>query len=205
MKAKFDKAGRRARRLSASMTALQRVWPFRSRLFLGSIRTRQHTPITPGATRIAEPAAPPMKNNSWTLTAKVKTEGEKTEGVIMGFGGVAAGITLYLEKGVPVFCYNYFGDEKVLKGKKALDSGDATLEVDFDYEGKDKQTGGPATISLKINGEQVDQQKMKSTVPGRFGIDTFGIGEDSGQPVTEAYQPPFPFTGTIEKVTIEMK
>jgi hypothetical protein len=40
---------------------------------------------------------------------------------------------------------------------------------------------------------------------GRFGVDTFGIGEDSGQPVTFDYKPPFKFTGTIEKVTIKVK
>jgi arylsulfatase len=43
---------------------------------------------------------------------------------------------------------------------------------------------------------------MSATVAGRFGIDTFGIGEDTGQPVTNAYQSPFKFNGAIEKVTI---
>lgn len=47
-----------------------------------------------GAIRIAEPAAPPMKNRSWTLTATLDTEGAQTEGVVMGFGGVAAGMAL---------------------------------------------------------------------------------------------------------------
>jgi arylsulfatase len=32
---------------------------------------------------------------------------------------------------------------------------------------------------------------MEATVAGRFGIDTFGIGEDTGRPVTYAYEPPF--------------
>lgn len=157
----------------------------------------------PGAVRIAEAAAPPVKNRSWTLTAKVNTEGEKTDGVVMGFGGIAAGITLYLEKGVPVFDYNYFDDHTVLRGKQALAEGESTLQVDFDYEGK--QLGGPATVTLSINGEEIDQKKMKATVPGRFGIDTFGIGEDTGQPVTQAYRPPFKFNGTIESVTFQIR
>jgi hypothetical protein len=37
-----------------------------------------------------------MKNRSWMLTADVKTEGAKANGVIMAFGGVAAGMTFYL-------------------------------------------------------------------------------------------------------------
>ncbi len=158
----------------------------------------------PGATRIAEAAAPPMKNRSWTLTAKVKTEGAKTNGVIMAVGGVAAGITLYLDKGVPVFNYNCFDEHTVIQGDKVLAAGEATLEIDFDYQGKDKP-GGPATVTLKVNGQSLPSQKMKSTVPGRFGIDTFGIGEDTGQPVTTAYKSPFVFTGEIEQVVVEVK
>ncbi len=75
--------------------------------------------------------------------------------------------------------------------------------VEFDYEGK--QPGGPATVSLSINGKQVAQEKMEATVPGRFGIDTFGVGEDTGQPVTHAYETPFEFTGEIESVVFEMR
>lgn len=158
----------------------------------------------PGAIRIAESAAPPMKNHSWTLTAQVQTEGTKTDGVILGVGGVAAGITLYLQQGVPILDYNYFGDHTVIKGKSPLASGEATLVVHFDYEGGEK-AGGPASISLKINDQPVMQKKMKATVPGRFGIDTFGIGEDTGQPVTVQYKPPFKFTGEIEKVVVEVQ
>lgn len=46
---------------------------------------------------------------------------------------------------------------------------------------------------------------MKATVGGRFEIDTFGIGEDSGQPVTPDYKAPFKFNGEIERVVIAVK
>jgi arylsulfatase len=157
----------------------------------------------PGATRIAETAAPPMKNRSWTLTAIIHGGGEDTEGVVMGFGGLAAGISLYLDRGVPTFDYNYFDEHTVLRGGEALPAGKATLVVDFAYEGSG--SGGAATITLRVNGEEVDQGRLDATVPGRFGIDTFGIGEDTGQPVTPEYQAPFKFTGSIEVVTIEVE
>ncbi|WP_231936167.1 arylsulfatase [Bythopirellula polymerisocia] len=156
-----------------------------------------------GAVRIAEPAAPPMKNRSWTLTADLDTQGEKTNGVIMGFGGVAAGIVLYVEDGIPVFDYNYFEHHTVLKGNKPLPAGKATVEVDFDFQGD--KPGGPADLTLKVDGEQIAEGKMEATVGGRFGIDTFGIGEDTGQPVTTGYKPPFKFTGEIEKVSVDIK
>jgi arylsulfatase len=157
----------------------------------------------PGATRLAENAAPPMKNRSWTFTANLDAEGTKTQGVILGFGGVAAGMAAYVKDGVPVFAYNYFEKHTHVKGSKPLPEGKATLQYDFVYAG-----GGPgkaADLVIKLNGEDIGRGRFEETVAGRFGIDTFGIGEDSGQPVTPDYQPPFKFTGTIEKVTVELK
>ena len=59
-------------------------------------------------------------------------------------------------------------------------------------------------LALRVNGQQVADGKLKASVFGRFGIDTFGGGEDSGQPVTPDYDPPFRFTGKIDRVTIDL-
>ncbi len=102
----------------------------------------------PGAIRISETAAPPMKNRSWTLTANVETDGARTEGVIVGFGGLAAGLSLYLDEGVPVFDYNYFDEHTVLRGGKPLPKGASSVEVDFlhrrDRKGDDSGEVGRA-------------------------------------------------------------
>ncbi len=191
------------------------VYPFDDR---GAARLGLPKPLVPGADRdstiytyytgairIAEPAAPPMKNRSWTLTAVVDTKGADTEGVILGFGGVAAGLALYLDGGVPVFDYNYFEKHTVLKGDEPLPDGKSTVTVDFDYKGGEGEMGKGADINLSVNGQKVAEGTMEATVGGRFGIDTFGIGEDSGQPVTHDYEPPNKFSGAIEKVVIEAK
>jgi hypothetical protein len=52
--------------------------------------------------------------------------------------------------------------------------------------------------------KEVGRVRIENTVAGRFGIDTFGIGSDTGSPVTGTYKPPFPFSGTIERVDIEL-
>ncbi len=108
-----------------------------------------------GAIRIAEPAAPPMKNNSWTMTANVSTEGAETDGVIMGFGGVAAGIVLYLDAGVPVFDYNFFEEHTVLRGTEPLPEGESTVTVEFDYLGEAGTFGAGADLRLLVDGEEV--------------------------------------------------
>ena len=158
-----------------------------------------------GAIRIAEPAAPPMKNNSWTMTADITTQGSGTEGVVVGFGGVAAGLVLYLDAGVPVFDYNYFEEHTVLRGTEPLPEGDNKITVKFDYLGEDGALGAGADLTLVVNGQEIATGSLDATVPARFGIDTFGIGEDSGQPVTHEYEAPFPFTGTIGQVVVEIR
>jgi hypothetical protein len=43
-------------------------------------------------------------------------------------------------------------------------------------------------------------------VPAYFSTDdTFDVGEDWGTPVSPAYQPPFRFTGTLKKVTVQAR
>jgi hypothetical protein len=50
----------------------------------------------------------------------------------------------------------------------------------------------------------VGSARIENTVAGRFGIDTFGVGSDTGSPATNTYKPPFPFTGKIERVDIDL-
>lgn len=156
-----------------------------------------------GATRLPETAAPQMKNRSWTMTAELETEGEATEGVIMAFGGVAAGFAVYLDAGVPVFHYNYFDERTVVRGDTPLPEGASTLTLSFDAASGTPCAG--ATATLAVNGETVAEGDVEATVAGRFGVDTFGVGEDSSQPVTFDYTPPFRFTGTIRKVEIDLR
>ena len=51
----------------------------------------------------------------------------------MAFGGVAAGMTLYLEKGVPAFDDNYFEDHTVVKGDRPIPAGETSIDLDFAY------------------------------------------------------------------------
>lgn len=203
LKAKFDEAAK-----------TYGIYPLDDR---GSARLAMPKPPVPGSKenvqsytyyegsiRIAEPAAPPMKNRAWKLTADIKAQGQQTEGVIMAFGGVAAGIVLYLEDGIPVFDYNYFEKHTVVKSNQPIPEGNSTVSVEFAYKGKQGETGKGADIIIRINNKEVAKGTMSETVAGRFGIDTFGIGLDTGQPVTHAYKVPFKFTGEINKVTVDM-
>ena len=73
---------------------------------------------------------------------------------------------------------------------------------EFAYDGGEGK-GGKGTIF--INGKKVGEGRIEKTVPARFGIDTFGVGMDTGSPVSNTYKPPFAFNGKIEKVEIDLR
>jgi arylsulfatase len=156
-----------------------------------------------GATRIPETAAPNTKNTSWTMEAMVETTPKQKDGVINALGGLGAGYTLYVKDGYPTFLYNFFEAEiTTIKSDKKLPDGLASIRVTFDYEGGGRGKGG--AFSLYVNNDKVGEAEVSATVPARFGIDTFGIGEDTGSPVTHNYETPFKFAGRIVEVNIDV-
>ena len=58
---------------------------------------------------------------------------------------------------------------------------------------------------LKVDGKEVARQTMEHTIPLIMQWDeNFDIGADTGTPVSEDYQVPFRFTGTLDKLTLRI-
>ena len=92
-------------------------------------------------------------------------------------------------------------DEDVPKGK-------VSLRYEFEPTGKadiKSGKGAPGHAQLYINEKLVGQMDMPVTVPVIFSI-TGGLncGRSPGSAVTNRYDPPFDFTGTIHKVTVDV-
>jgi arylsulfatase len=83
-----------------------------------------------------------------------------------------------------------------------LPAGKSTVTVEFAYDGGGLGKGGKVTLG--INGKKVGSGRVQNTVAGRFGIDTFSVGSDTGSPVSDTYKAPFKFTGTIDRVDFEL-
>ena len=76
------------------------------------------------------------------------------------------------------------------------------MEVKFD--GQTAQT--PATVSFRIDGQQVGQGRVERFVTSSFsGSETFDFAMDLGSPVSLDYhkRAPFKFNGKIEKINIQ--
>jgi arylsulfatase A-like enzyme len=157
----------------------------------------------PGATRIPEPSAANTKNRSHTITATIDVPQGGADGVLVAEGGAAGGYTLYIKDGKPVFEYNYMAHERYkVAGSKTISPGPARIRVDFKYDGGG--VGKGAIVTLFVNDRKVGEGRIDKSVPSRFGNETFDVGMDNGSPVSENYQSPFAYAGTLKKVEIHI-
>jgi arylsulfatase len=161
----------------------------------------------PGQIGLPPEASPRVLNKSWTLTADLDVPAAGAEGMIATQGGIVGGYGLYMRDGKPVFVYNYLALERTtVAAKERVPAGKVQVKVDFVYQGGPKELGKGAVVTMTVNGKTVGQGKLAATIPATIGIDEgFDVGEDVGSPVDFTYKPPFRFTGTIEKVTIDLK
>jgi hypothetical protein len=154
--------------------------------------------------RIPEGTAPDFKNKSYRITADVEIPESGAEGVLMTQGGRFNGLGLYLLQGKPVFHYNLVGvDRTTLSAKDPLTPGKHTITVNFKYDGGGIGKGGVATLT--VDGKEVANGRVTRTIPFRVSADeTLDIGEDTGTPISEDYHVPFKFTGTIDRLAVDL-
>ncbi|HZL91682.1 MAG TPA: arylsulfatase [Pirellulaceae bacterium] len=167
---------------------------------------RTSVTLYPGMKGMSENVFINLKNKSHSITAEVEIPAGGARGVILAQAGRFGGWSLYLSDGIPVYTYNYLGLERYsVKGAKPIPAGKAKIQFDFAYAGGGLGKGGAGTIT--VNGAKVAEGQIKRTQPNIFSADeTADVGVDEATPVTEDYKEgENRFTGTIKKVTVELK
>jgi len=151
-------------------------------------------------------SAPDLVGKSFQITADVEIPPKNTEGMLGTLGGRFGGWGLYLLKGKPVFNYNLLALEHFRwEGPQALTAGKHSIMFDFKYDGPGMGKGGTGVLS--VDGKEVARKTIPHTVPGVFTIDeSFDVGVDTRFSVDDTdYQPPFRFTGKLDKLTIKLE
>ena len=172
-------------------------------------RTSNRYVYYPGGAPMFEYTAVNLKNRSHTITAHVElpaggaeAQGEAVEGVLLAHGSWFAGYALYLQDGRLHYVHNYLGlAEYRVSSAGTLPTGPTTLAFRFRKTGEHRGIG-----TLYVNGEPVGEGEIPRTIPGVIETSGEGLccGYDSGLPVTDQYQAPFRFTGTIKRVVVEV-
>ena len=159
-------------------------------------------------------AAPDIKNKSYTITAEVEIPKGGAEGMIVTEGGRFGGYGLFLSKGVAdirrgkvVFLYNLLDLKRTLWEGPELKAGKHTIVFDFKSDGSGLGKGGTGVLS--VDGKEVARNSMEHTIPVTFPEDeTFDVGQDTRTGVAlvkYSYDPPFKFTGKINKLTFKLE
>ena len=161
--------------------------------------------VYPGMTGMSENVFINVKNHSHSITAKVDIPKGGANGAIIAQAGRFGGWSLYLLNGKPTYTYNFLGLQRyTIASNQRLPAGKATIRFDFDYDGGGVGKGGTGT--LYVNDRKVASGRIERTQCCGFSADEgVDVGADEGTPVTEAYKPPFKFSGAIYNVTVEQK
>ena len=166
---------------------------------------RDSVTYSPGMIRLAPSIAPRTYNRSFRITAVADIPDGGAEGALVALGGVTGGWSFSVQdEDVLVFHYNWLtSDQFRIASTTPIPVGEqVTLVADFAYDGGGMGKG--ATVTLSANGTTIGEGRIDKTVPVMYGIDGFDIGGDYGSPVSPEYQAPFIFTGTLERVTIDL-
>ena len=155
-------------------------------------------------TGIPNANAPNILAKSFTVTAEVEVPAGGGDGMIVTQGGTWGGFGLYILKGKPVFDYNMLILAQYRWEGQPLTAGKHTIVFDFTYDGPGIAKGG--TGVLKVDGQEVATAKVPHTIAFLTVADeTFDVGADTRTSVNaKDYQVPFPFNGTIDKVTFHL-
>lgn len=203
LQALFDSEARKHDVYPLSDETLKRALPHNRPSHLEGVR---RFVLYPENVRMPELASVDVKNTSFDLTGHLVVPEEGAHGVVICQGGSMGGWSLYVDlEGRPTYLYNCFGHHlTTIAGSDALPVGAVEVGVVFDYDGGGLGKGGD--VRLTVAGSTVAAGRVEQTVPFLFSMsgETLDVGIDTCSPVGP-YPHHFAFTGTIDRVEIELR
>lgn len=162
----------------------------------GRTRFEFHADTWPMSARDA-----PIMTGSHSITAQISVPAGGAEGVIVSQGGRYGGYALFVQNGRVTYQANAFGKTvSTVQSGSALPEGKSTITYRFDKQGDGTWSGGTGRIF--VNDVEVGSGTLSQFGPPT-SMDAFCIGRDCGTAPADDYQPPFAFTGKIEKVILD--
>jgi len=164
--------------------------------------------LHPGGGPVSEDALPPL-GGGFRLLAEIEVgvgaagataAGVSAAGVLCALGDWSNGWAWYLLDGRPVLTFNLLGEVFRYAAGERLAAGRHALVAEYDWAGKTSR------MRLTVDGKLAAEGPFPRRMPLRWQIGGAGllVGRDRGFPVCDDYRPPFPFTGRIERLVIEV-
>jgi hypothetical protein len=118
------------------------------------------------------------------------------------------GYSLYVKDQKLHYAYNYLSVQQFdVATTTNIPRGRHELRFEFEPTGEPdlaQGKGTPGLAQLYIDGQLAGEAELPVTIPLTLGLEGLTCGYDGCSPVTPAYQPPFPCTGTLEYVAVDI-
>ena len=162
-----------------------------------SPRGRNRYVFYPPVSHINADAAPAIGNRSFKITAEIERPDQKANGVLAAYGASTSGLSFYVKDGFLAFHYNLYQDHHRVVSTEQIPVGASTVAVRFD------RIDQKAKATLFINEKECGTMDIPG-VMRMISAQGMDIGRDGGSPVTDHYQGPFPFSGLLNRLIIDV-
>ncbi len=162
----------------------------------GAPSARSRYVYYPPISQIPNAATPGMGARDWFMTASVERPDAAADGVLVASGTQNVGFSWYIKDGRMVLDSNNYTDHQVVRSDRAVPPGPSTLGVRFSWQDK------KGSVSLLIDGVECGTMGVPSALRG--GSNGMSVGRDNLSPVTDDYEAPFPFSGTIRRIEVNL-
>ena len=157
----------------------------------------QHYVYRPPMSPLPGQAAAAIGGRDFDLTARIsRTAGQ--DGVLFATGTENSGIAVFVQDDCFVVDYNAFDDHAVVESTVAVPTGDCTLVARLR-----RGAGRSGSISLEVNGQPAGSVELPLVM---MMISSVGasIGYNHGSAISQRYQAPFTFSGTLHSLEIQL-
>src|SRR5579871_1385869 len=162
----------------------------------------------PNTSVVSNLIAPQVLNRPHAITATVDLK-DGESGVLVAQGNASGGYALYLKDHKLHYVYNYLGIQSFqIATESSIGAGRHELRFEFEPTGRPDLAHGkvtPGRAQLYVDGKLAGAGELPVTIPLMIGItDGFVCGRAPGAPLSADFEPPFAFTGELEKVVVDV-
>jgi arylsulfatase A-like enzyme len=188
----------------AAEAGRNQVFPLTDEL-IGRISAVITPPNAPASRMVYRPDGGPVPDESvarffggFRITADVDVPEGAAAGVLCAIGDWTGGCALFVQDGRLVFALSRAGDATTVTGDTDVSVGRRRLACEY-------VPGAQPTLTLLEDDRVLTRATLPFPVPmvWQHGGTMMSLGRDRGLPVSDDYEVPFPWTGTLHEVVIE--
>lgn len=155
--------------------------------------------LWPGLERVPSDASPRLTNTSYTIAAHITVPVNGCEGVLLSEGDRWGGYVMFVQDGKPCFHYHFPLERHEVRGTQNLTPGDHVIT--WELTKVDRASGHG---KLSVDGIEVASVDIPRIIRGWMPFNGLHVGRNNGAPVGTSYEAPFPFTGTLHRIEVEL-